>query len=188
MDRLVCEVNFTFIKTASRHSAEFSWIQWQAWRYVPGSISYFYPYTLRSCHSQCVLSIHTENGSTFMAVYTIRLLMWRMMDNSWVIWPRQRFPWIALTPQYKWQQKCSQGCVCVCVRGQGVMCGGWGVICGRGRPLQDFYLGKMSMKWKQLRKQIKWTAVIPTFVLNRQRWLRRAKLSRTWCWGRGLQA
>lgn len=47
----------------------------------------------------------TENSSIFMATYTIRLLMWRTMDNCWVIWPRQRFPMTPLTCQYKWLQK-----------------------------------------------------------------------------------
>lgn len=48
-------------------------------------------------------------GSIFMATYTIRLLMWWMMDNCWVIWPRQRFPMMLLTCQYKWQQKTCPG-------------------------------------------------------------------------------
>lgn len=51
------------------------------------------------CHTVCVSS----------APIFMWLLMWWMMDNCWVIWPRQRFPMMPLTCQYKLQQKMCRG-------------------------------------------------------------------------------
>lgn len=59
-------------------------------------------------HGSCRLS-SIENGSIFMATYTISLLTWWMTDNCWVIRPRRRFPMMPLTCQYKWQRKMCPG-------------------------------------------------------------------------------
>lgn len=89
---------FHFYYNSITHSGRIQLNQIACFVYVLWSIIYLYSHTLCSCHCS-----FTENSSIFMAVYTIRLLMWRMLDNSWVMWPRQRFPLIALTCQYKWE-------------------------------------------------------------------------------------
>ena len=101
--------------------------------------------------------------------------MWRMMDNTWVMWPRQRFPLIALTCQYKWQQRIFPE---------------WGGG-GRTRTLCRSSLRKKSKNKKMFGKEIKLSAVvILTFLLNRQQcMLKRSKAAqylvlRTWPPGR----
>lgn len=72
--------------------------------------------------------------------------MWRMMDNSLVLWLRQRFPLIALKYQNKWQQK-------VLPEFQ-----------DRGRALGRFSHNKETRKGPKLEKCMKLSAtVVPHF-------------------------
>lgn len=123
-------------------------------------------FTYIRTHCVHVVFSFTENSSIFMAVYTIRLLMWRMMDNSWVTWPRQRIPLIPPPCQYKWQQK--------------MLPGKWGWGWGT-EPSVDVHWGKSQWNEKSLQSKLNYKQLlsIRSYWTDSNVWLGRVKLPST---------
>lgn len=155
MERTVYEVHFTF----SCNSITYSGRIW---------LNHSVHFHLCSYTIAFMSFCFTQNSSIFMAVYTIRLLIWWMMDDSGVIWPRQRFPLIALSCQYKWQQK--------------MFLGRW----GRGE-LSSFT--KETVSEIEVGKQIRLSAVILIHLQTSQQCaMREGKLPGTGYLGRNREA